>query len=57
MNASVSGDNLTVLQIRLTESDKKSFLELCKDSDTSAAREIRAFIKSELKKKAQKTLF
>ncbi|MEM9717010.1 MAG: hypothetical protein AAF826_10890 [Pseudomonadota bacterium] len=38
------------LIIRLEKELRNDFVELCEDMDTSAAREIRGFIKSFLKK-------
>lgn len=34
------------LVIRMNGADRDDFIELCEDLDTSAAREIRAFIKA-----------
>lgn len=37
------------LVLRLDKQERDAFVELCKDMDTSAAREIRAFIRTFLK--------
>lgn len=37
------------LILRLDKSDRDTFVQLCKDMDTSAAREIRRFIRDFLK--------
>lgn len=37
------------LIIRLNKDEKKQFLELCEDIDTSAAREVRRFIREFIK--------
>ncbi|MEM6888993.1 MAG: hypothetical protein AAF636_12730 [Pseudomonadota bacterium] len=38
------------LVLRLPKAERDAFVELCKDLDTSAAREIRSFIRQFLKK-------
>ena len=38
------------LVLRLDKEERDAFVALCKDMDTSAAREIRAFIRDFLKK-------
>lgn len=38
------------LILRMDKKDRDAFVELCKDLDTSAAREIRGFIRDFLKK-------
>jgi hypothetical protein len=38
------------LVLRLDKKERDEFVELCKDLDTSAAREIRAFIRSFMKR-------
>ena len=38
------------LILRLDKEERDAFVALCKDMDTSAAREIRAFIRTFLKK-------
>ncbi|MEL6167226.1 MAG: hypothetical protein AAFR35_00950 [Pseudomonadota bacterium] len=38
------------LVLRLDKDERDAFVQLCKDLDTSAAREIRAFIRRFLKK-------
>lgn len=38
------------LVLRLDKTDRDAFVQLCKDRDTSAAREIRAFIRKYLDK-------
>ncbi|WP_422074589.1 hypothetical protein [Tranquillimonas rosea] len=38
------------LILRLDKTDRDAFVELCKDLDTTAAREIRAFIREYLKR-------
>lgn len=38
------------LILRLDKDERDAFVELCKDMDTSAAREIRGFIRQFLKK-------
>ncbi|MEL7345983.1 MAG: hypothetical protein AAFN59_14195 [Pseudomonadota bacterium] len=40
------------LVLRLDKGERDAFVALCKDMDTSAAREIRAFIRGFLKKNA-----
>ena len=37
------------LVLRLDKADRDAFVELCKDMDTSAAREIRRFIREFMK--------
>ncbi|MCV6586297.1 MAG: hypothetical protein OIF47_12235 [Marinibacterium sp.] len=37
------------LVLRLDKDERDAFVELCKDMDTSAAREIRAFIRKFMK--------
>ena len=49
-------DKKVFMQIRIPEHEREAFIRLCKDSDTTAAREIRAFIRNELKKNAQQSL-
>lgn len=38
------------LVLRLDKQERDAFVELCKDLDTSAAREIRAFIRQFMKR-------
>lgn len=45
-----SGKKDSQLILRLDKSDRDAFVALCKEMDTSAAREIRAFIRSFVKK-------
>lgn len=40
------------LVLRLDKEERDAFVELCKDLDTSAAREIRAFIRRFMKENA-----
>lgn len=48
-----TNDLTSVLQVRLPEHEKDQFLQVCKDLDTTAARELRLFIREFLKKNAQ----
>ncbi|GAB5437271.1 hypothetical protein [Falsiruegeria mediterranea] len=41
------------LVLRLDKSERDAFVDLCKELDTSAAREIRRFIRGFLKENAQ----
>ena len=45
-----SGKKDSQLILRLDKADRDEFVALCKDMDTSAAREIRHFIRSFIKK-------
>lgn len=45
-----SGKKDSQLILRLDKDDRDAFVALCKEMDTSAAREIRAFIRSFVKK-------
>ncbi|WP_163025866.1 hypothetical protein [Chachezhania antarctica] len=49
-----SGKKNSQLVLRLDKAERDAFVDLCKEMDTSAAREIRAFIRSFLKKNAKK---
>ncbi|WP_199252693.1 hypothetical protein [Chachezhania sediminis] len=49
-----SGKKNSQLVLRLDKSERDAFVDLCKEMDTSAAREIRAFIRSFLKKNGKK---
>ncbi|TCP22870.1 hypothetical protein [Rhodovulum adriaticum] len=42
------------LVLRLDKQERDAFVELCKDLDTSAAREIRAFIRRFMKENGDK---
>ena len=44
-------DNLI---IKINKEQKKQFIELCKDVDTSASRELRHFIKNFIEENAKK---
>ena len=44
-----SGKKDSQLVLRLDKGERDAFVELCKDLDTSAAREIRAFIRRFMK--------
>ncbi|MEL6519045.1 MAG: hypothetical protein AAFO80_18335 [Pseudomonadota bacterium] len=44
-----SGKKDSQLVLRLDKEERDAFVELCKDLDTSAAREIRGFIRRFLK--------
>ncbi|MEO1790260.1 MAG: hypothetical protein AAFR34_11215 [Pseudomonadota bacterium] len=44
-----SGKKDSQLVLRLDKDERDAFVELCKDLDTSAAREIRGFIRRFLK--------
>lgn len=41
------------LIIKINKEQKKEFIQLCKDDDTSASREIRNFIKLFIKEKVE----
>lgn len=41
------------LVLRLDKSERDAFVDLCKEMDTSAAREIRAFIRGFMKENAE----
>jgi len=45
-----SGKKDSQLVLRLDKEDRDAFVELCKDLDTSAAREIRGFIRAFIEK-------
>ena len=45
-----SGKKDSQLVLRLDKEERDAFVELCKDMDTSAAREIRGFIRDFMKK-------
>ena len=47
-----SGKKDSQLVLRLDKEERDAFVELCKDMDTSAAREIRRFIRDFLKENA-----
>lgn len=42
------------LVLRLDQAERDAFVQLCKDQDTSAAREIRRFIRAYLKEHGAK---
>lgn len=42
------------LIIKINKEQKKEFIQLCKDVDTSASRELRHFIKNFIEEHAQK---
>ena len=44
-----SGKKDSQLVLRLDKAERDAFVELCKDMDTSAAREIRRFIRDFMK--------
>lgn len=44
-----SGKKDSQLILRLDKADRDAFVQLCKDMDTSAAREVRRFIRDFLK--------
>lgn len=44
-----SGKKDSQLVLRLDKEERDAFVELCKDMDTSAAREIRGFIRTFMK--------
>ncbi|SIO37863.1 hypothetical protein SAMN05444722_1768 [Rhodovulum sp. ES.010] len=44
-----SGKKDSQLVLRLDKAERDAFVELCKELDTSAAREIRAFIRTFMK--------
>ena len=41
------------LIIKINKEQKKEFIQICKDDDTSASREIRNFIKNFIKERAE----
>ena len=43
-------DKYDTLLIKINKEQKKEFIKLCKDDDTSASREVRSFIKKFIKK-------
>lgn len=45
-----AGKKDSQLILRLNKDDRDAFIELCKEMDTSAAREIRGFIRKFIKK-------
>jgi hypothetical protein len=45
-----AGKKDSQLILRLNKDDRDTFIELCKEMDTSAAREIRGFIRKFIKK-------
>ena len=45
-----TGKKNSQLILRLDKEERDEFIQLCKEMDTSAAREIRAFIRSFVKK-------
>ncbi|WP_317056801.1 hypothetical protein [Roseovarius rhodophyticola] len=45
-----AGKKNSQLILRLNKDERDAFVALCKDKDTSAAREIRGFIRSYVKK-------
>ena len=45
-----SGKKNSQLILRMDKEERDEFVQLCKDMDTSAAREIRAFIRAFVKK-------
>jgi hypothetical protein len=45
-----AGKKDSQLILRLNKDDRDRFIELCKEMDTSAAREIRGFIRKFIKK-------
>lgn len=45
-----AGKKNSQLILRLNKDERDAFIALCKDMDTSAAREIRGFIRSFVKK-------
>jgi hypothetical protein len=48
------GNKDSQLVLRLDKSERDAFVDLCKDLDTSAAREIRAFIRDFLERHRSK---
>lgn len=48
-----SGKKNAQLVLRLDKSERDAFVDLCKELDTSAAREIRRFIRGFLKENEQ----
>ena len=51
-SAKASSKKDSQLVLRLDKQERDAFVDLCKDMDTSAAREIRRFIRSFLKENA-----
>lgn len=49
-----AGKKDSQLILRLNKEDRDAFVELCKDLDTSAAREIRYFIRKFLKENSKR---
>lgn len=49
MSPKKSGKKDSQLVLRLDKADRDAFVDLCKELDTSAAREIRRFIREFLK--------
>ncbi|MGD9862337.1 MAG: hypothetical protein AB7S99_03900 [Pseudodonghicola sp.] len=49
-----SGKKDSQLVLRLDKGERDAFVELCKELDTSAAREIRRFIREFMKTQGQK---
>jgi hypothetical protein len=48
-----AGKKGSQLVLRLQKDERDAFVELCREMDTSAAREIRGFIRSFIKKNAR----
>jgi len=52
-SAKASSKKDSQLVLRLDKQERDAFVDLCKDMDTSAAREIRRFIRSFMKENAE----
>ena len=52
-SAKASSKKDSQLVLRLDKAERDAFVDLCKDMDTSAAREIRRFIRSFMKENAE----
>lgn len=52
-NIKLSGKKNSQLVLRLDQAERVAFVDLCKEMDTSAAREIRRFIRGFLKENAE----
>lgn len=54
MSKKQAGKKNSQLVLRLEKEERDAFVELCKELDTSAAREIRRFIRTFIKDHAEK---
>lgn len=60
MTSKKKNSEITSFPVRVNDDFRpiyKQYKQICKEADTTVSREVRLFIKSEVKKKAQKEMF